>query len=380
MRIIMFYHSLVSDWNNSSAHFLRGVTFELMTRGHDIRVYEPRDGSSLLSLQEERGDFATEGFKEAYPGLVSVFYDLAEIDLPGALDGADLVIVHERNDRDLVRRIGAARAGDPGLRLLFHDTNHRSVTDPQTMAAYDLSNYDGVLAFGESIRNIYIERNWAARAWTWHESADIRVFCAIPDVERQGDLVWVGNWADEQRTADFHEYLLGPIEILDLKARAYGVGYPPDAISALGKAGIWYAGWLPNYEVPEVFAGHAVTVHIPRRPYTQALPGIPSIRVFEALACGIPLVSAPWDDVEGLFSPGRDFLLARNGLEMNRHLRMLLEDETAAHELRFHGLRTVRAKHTCAHRVDQLLDICRELGLNVAAVHRPLPTPTIGDT
>lgn len=43
MRIIMFYHSLVSDWNNGGAHFLRGVAYELMTRGHDVQVYEPRD-------------------------------------------------------------------------------------------------------------------------------------------------------------------------------------------------------------------------------------------------------------------------------------------------------------------------------------------------
>jgi spore maturation protein CgeB len=46
---------------------------------------------------------------------------------------------------------------------------------------------------------------------------------------------------------------------------------------------------------------------------SRALPGIPTIRVFEALACGIPLVSAPWDDAEGLFRPGEDFLVARDG-------------------------------------------------------------------
>ena len=54
-----------------------------------------------------------------------------------------------------------------------------------------------------------------------------------------------------------------------------------------------------------------MTVHVPRRPYVEALPGIPTIRVFEALACGIPLVSAPWADSEGLFPPGRLPLVAR---------------------------------------------------------------------
>ncbi len=51
-------------------------------------------------------------------------------------------------------------------------------------------------------------------------------------------------------------------------------------------------------------------MHIPRRPYVESLPGIPTIRVFEALACGIPLISAPWSDSEALFRPEQDFWLA----------------------------------------------------------------------
>ena len=63
-----------------------------------------------------------------------------------------------------------------------------------------------------------------------------------------------------------------------------------------------------------------MTVHVPRRPYATALPGVPTIRIFEALACGIPLVSAPWSDCENLFTPGEDFLFASNGKEMRKHL------------------------------------------------------------
>ena len=77
----------------------------------------------------------------------------------------------------------------------------------------------------------------------------------------------------------------------------HGVRYPADArASACGCAGISYGGWIANADVPQAFARHRVTVHVPRRPYVAALPGIPTIRMFEALACGIPLVSAPWDD------------------------------------------------------------------------------------
>jgi spore maturation protein CgeB len=104
-----------------------------------------------------------------------------------------------------------------------------------------------------------------------------------------------------------------------------------------------------------------MTIHVPRRPYATALPGIPTIRMFEALACGIPLVSAPWLDEEGLFGPD-DFLRAANGEQMTAQLRRLQQDKQLIDELRARGLETIRTRHTCAHRVDELLVI-------IAAVH-----------
>jgi spore maturation protein CgeB len=93
------------------------------------------------------------------------------------------------------------------------------------------------------------------------------------------------------------------------------------------------------------------------------LPGIPTIRPFEALGCGIPLICSPWRDVEGLFESGKDYLLANDGAEMASHLLTLLADDQRRRELSIRGRRTVLARHTCAHRVDELLEICRELGL-----------------
>jgi spore maturation protein CgeB len=111
------------------------------------------------------------------------------------------------------------------------------------------------------------------------------------------------------------------------------------------------------------FAAHAVTVHIPRRPYVRWLPGIPTIRPFEAMACGIPLVSAPWDDVEGLFRRDVDHLVAHSSREMELLLDEVLHDQALAASLREQGLATIHARHTCAHRVNELSTICEELGL-----------------
>lgn len=371
MRITMFYHSLLSDWNHGNAHFLRGIATELQARGHHVEVYEPRLGWSLQNLFAERGAQPLIDFQDAYPGLISTLYDPEYINLDAALRDTDLVIVHEWNEPELVTRIGehhAASAFSEGreYRLLFHDTHHRCVTDPQSLGRFDLSHYDGVLAFGDIVRELYLVYGWARRAWTWHEAADTRIFHPYYDVEPEGDLVWVGNWGDDERTAELQEFLIDPVRELRLQATVRGVRYPDSALQRLKHAKIRYGGWIANYDVPRLFAAHRVTLHVPRRPYVQALPGIPTIRVFEAMAAGIPLVCSPWNDCEHLFSPGEDFLVARDKGEMKGHLRALLHDDAMARQLATNARRTILARHTCAHRVDELLGICAELGLNTA--------------
>jgi spore maturation protein CgeB len=362
VQFVLFYHSLVSDWNHGNAHFLRGIVRELRARGHEVALYEPADGWSRSNLLADHGERAIAEFEAAFPGVRSTTYDLPSLDLDRALEAADVVIVHEWNAPELVARIGRHRAAGGAYRLLFHDTHHRSVSAPHLMQAFELDAFDGILAFGEVVRELYLRRGWARRAWTWHEAADVRLCRPIETERREGDLVWVGNWGDGERTGEFEDYFLDPARRLQLAARVYGVRYPEHALRALAVAGISYGGWLPNHRVPEVFARFAVTVHVPRRPYVRALPGIPTIRVFEALACGIPLVSAPWDDVEGLFGPD-DMLFAADAEQMVRYLCAVLADRDLAQTLAQNGLATIRARHTCGDRVDQLLGICAELGV-----------------
>jgi spore maturation protein CgeB len=260
-----------------------------------------------------------------------------------------------------VARIGAHRAANGGYVLLFHDTHHRSVTDRDGIAAYDLRHYDGVLAFGDVIRDAYLANGWARRAWTWHEAADARRFKPVPDEPTEGDLVWIGNWGDEERSAELREFLIEPVARLGLRTRVYGVRYPAEARRLLADAGIEYGGWLPNFAAPQVFARFRMTVHVPRRPYLEALPGIPTIRPFEALACGIPLVSARWTATAGLFTPGADFLYAADGAEMTRQLSRLRDHDALRARVASHGRRTVLARHTCAHRAGELLAIVHAL-------------------
>ena len=361
MRIVMFYHSLLSDWNHGNAHFLRGVASELQRRGHEVAVYEPEGAWSLENLLADQGVAPLEAFHRAYPGLTSHVYRPERPVLERAVADADLVLVHEWNSHELVREIGRLRRDGGRFRLLFHDTHHRAVSDAEAMARYELDDYDGVLAFGEVIRDLYLRKGWAANAWTWHEAADVRVFQPDLSVRAEHDVAWIGNWGDGERSQELREFVFDPVKQLGLSGHVHGVRYPPEAREAVLASGLVYRGWLANFAAPAVFARHRVTLHVPRGPYVRMLPGIPTIRPFEALACGIPLISAPWDDTEGLFTAGRDYLVATSGAAMRRHLRDLLNDPRMAAELSAHGLATIHARHTCGHRVEQLLAIHHDL-------------------
>lgn len=361
MKIVFFCHSLLSDWNHGNAHFLRGVATELIHRGHTVDIYEPEDAWSLRNLLAEHGSQSIADFQTTYPLLRSSRYDPATLDLDRILGGAGMVLVHEWNTHELVRDIGAHHARTGSYVLLFHDTHHRALTAPEEMRRYDLTHYDGVLAYGNVLRDHYLAERWTARAWTWHEAADVRIFHPMPEVSRERDLVWIGNWGDEERTSELFEFLIRPARDLHLSATIFGVRYPEEGRAALREAGIEYGGYLPNFRAPLEFARSRFTIHVPRRPYVQTLRGIPTIRPFEALACGIPLISAPWEDVENLFRPGCDYLVARDGGEMRAQIETLLGDPALAATLSRNGIETIRSRHTCAHRAEELLSIYRTL-------------------
>ncbi len=106
MRIVFFTHSLRSDWNHGNAHFLRGVAVELQQRGHTVDVYEPADSWSARNLADSYGEDALDAYREKYPSLQPHVFDSATLDLSRELESADLVLVHEWNDAELVARLG----------------------------------------------------------------------------------------------------------------------------------------------------------------------------------------------------------------------------------------------------------------------------------
>ena len=237
-----------------------------------------------------------------------------DFDLDEALDGATLVLVHEWNEPSLVAHIGSHRKRSGAYTLLFHDTHHRWVTDPEAMSRYDLSGYDGVLAFGASLSPKCIGGMAGDAVFGCGTK---RLMCAgssppLPNKKEISSGSATGAMMNARLSCT--NFLFEPVQRLRLKARIHGVRYPDDAQRALVVRGHRVRGL--GAELSKCH-GSSRDLSSDRPCSSPAVldraSGVPTIRIFEALACGMPLVSAPWSDSEGLFTPGEDFLFARTG-------------------------------------------------------------------
>jgi spore maturation protein CgeB len=367
LSIAYFAHSWVSDWNHGNAHFLRGLARELIRTGHKVRCYEQLGSWSLTNLVRQEGTRAIEAvddFRARFPELDIHFYNndsTLESFLAAELRGVDVVIIHEWNEPRVVNAALALKEKYKFL-ALFHDTHHRAYSSPRDILRFQMHLFDGVLAFGDAIRRIYQDGFGITNVWTFHEAADTSSFSPL-ELEKQQDVVWIGNWGDEERTKELIEFLIEPA-LAEPKRRTvvHGVRYPEHALQMLAEAGIDFRGYVPNLKSPEVYGRSKMTIHVPRKQYTNGLSGVPTIRVFETLACGIPLLCAPWSDTENLFRPNADYLVLPDGDAMKAEIEHLLKDDAARRQLAANGLETVRLHHTCAHRAEQLDSILAELG------------------
>ncbi len=363
-RIAYLAHSLRSDWNNGNAHFLRGLLRSVVALGHQVQIFELAANWSTQNLaQEPNGARSLATFHSTYPDLAITTYPAdAGTDLwQQLLAKVDVVILHEWTTPEVIQILLSLRP-ICGFTLLFHDTHHRASSAPEEIDRLCISRFDGVIAFGNVLRDIYRTRFKIEHVWTLHEAADTTVFHP-PGNNRtpQQEVVWIGNWGDDERSGEIREFLLDPAAASrSTRFTIYGVRYPEVGLHALAQAGVRYGGYLPNLDAPEVYARSRLTVHIPRREYATTMIGIPTIRVFEALGCGIPLISAPWQDAEQLFRPG-DMTWVPDGATMQREIARLLAEPERASDQAARGLETILARHTCRHRALQLSAICDEV-------------------
>jgi len=345
MKFVLFHQSFTSRWDHGNIRFLRSIARTLDRRGHHVAMYQPGNGPIDRSV--------------AY-GLRIDTFDHHLLDLDQALDGADAVIVHECNSRELIRYLGRRRSMGGNFQLIFYDTHHRAITMPNEFDHFDLDAFDAILAGAEILREAYVTRGWGRRVVTWHEAADARHFTPRPQATPDTDVVWIGNWDDHGCDRDFDNLVIGPVATLGLRARLYGVRCPGNSHARLHRHGIVFDGWIPDEQAPLALARGRAVIDVPHPVFRPSLPGAPTSRMFEALACGVPLLSAGWDDSEGLFHAG-SYLTVADSDECAVALMLLMQDRDLAAGMAGIGLCSILARHTCDHRVAELMGFIESL-------------------
>jgi len=108
---------------------------------------------------------------------------------------------------------------------------------------------------------------------------------------------------------------------------------------------------LPPAEHAGFYNAQSLTLNVTRADMVRA-GWSPSVRLFEAAACGVPVVSDWWEGLDAFFLPDKEILIARSSEDVVRHLSSL--DEDRRREIGEAARTRVLNEHTAEHRADEL--------------------------
>jgi spore maturation protein CgeB len=351
MDIVILGLSITSSWGNGHATTYRGLVRELKARGHRV-----------LFLERDVPWYAENRDQPDSPHCRTELYESVgdlKRRFAGPVREADLVIVGSYVPEGV--RVGEWVTRAAGGVTAFYDID-TPVTlaklergDTEYLAPALVSRYDMYLSFtgGPTLRRIELKYG-AAAARPLYCSVDPTLYYPEPAAV-QWDLGYMGTYsADRQPALD--ELLLQPAR--RWPAGRFVVAGPlyPDTMT-------WPANVIRELHVPPrahraFYNAQRYTLNVTRA-HMVAAGYSPSVRLFEAAACGVPIISDAWEGLETLFAPGREILTARRPGDVLRALRDIPERERRAIGAR--ARRRVLAEHTSAHRAAELEEYVMEL-------------------
>jgi spore maturation protein CgeB len=336
--------SITSSWGNGHATTYRGLVRELARRGHRV-----------LFLEQDVPWYAAHRDLPRPPyGTTELYRDLADLDrrFRDRVRQADAVIVGsyvQRGEAVADWMLGHAR----GI-TAFYD-----IDTPVTLAKLARGDYeylhprqipcfDLYLSFtGGPILGRLEDELGARRARPLYCSCDPALYFPEEHATRW-DLGYLGTYSDDRQPA-VEALLLEPARRLpDRSFVAAGPAYPE---TIAWPANVDRFEHLPPGEHRAFYNRQRFTLNVTRADMREAGYS-PSIRLFEAAACGTPIVSDDWPGLSTFFEPGREILLAATAVEVERILRDVPEAERRRIGRR--ARRRVLAQHTAAHRAATL--------------------------
>ncbi|HYO55329.1 CgeB family protein [Archangium sp.] len=322
MKLVIFGLTVSSSWGNGHATLWRGLISALTARGHRVVFFERdqpfyaahRDllglpaGARLIlyASWEEALPHARRHLRDADAGMVTSY--CADGIEAGRLVLGSRVPVKSFYDMDTPVTLERAERGESVEYI-----------GPEGLGGYDLVlSYTGGEAL-TGLRRLLGARN----ALPLYGSVDPRVHFPVDGREHyRGDLSYLGTYAANRQQA-LERFFLEPAR--RLPERRFVIGgaqYPRDFAWT---PNLFFVQHLPPIEHPAFYCSSALTLNVTRAPMA-AMGWCPSGRLFEAAACGIPVLTDGWEGLDSFFRPGEEILIAHSTEDAVEALSLSPED------------------------------------------------------
>ena len=345
MKVVILGLSITSSWGNGHATNYRALARALAERGDE-----------LLFLERDVPWYAAHRDLPAPPWGETVLYDS-----PAALDAhraaaaaADLVIVGSFVPEGVEVAEWALRHA--GGAVAFYDID-TPVTleklahgDHEYLHPRAVPRFDLYLSFtaGPALAQLS-ERYGARRPEAFFCFVDPEAYRPLA-AEPLWELTYLGTYSSG-RQPGLHELLVEPaLSDPELRAVVAGPMYPPELA---WPANVERIEHLPPGEHPGFYCAGDWTLNI-TRPEMRALGHSPSVRLFEAAACGVPIISDTWPGIEAVLEPGREIVLAERREDVLAALARPAADRRAIGAA---ARERVLAEHTAQRRVERLHEL-----------------------
>jgi len=365
VRIVILGLTITSSWGNGHATTFRGLVRGLARRGHSVLFLE-RD----KPWYADHRDLPTPPYGDTrlYAGLEELQQRWA-----GAIKAADLVVVGSYVPDGIA--VGALVQ-----RLATGITAFYDIDTPVTLAALSddacdyltpalLRGFDLYLSFTGGPILQYLEGALgAAMARALYCSADPEVYRPDPDAAVSWDLGYLGTYSpDRQPTVD--ALLCQPA--LAWNAGRFVVAGPQYPGDVPWPGNVDRIEHLPPDRHRAFYAGQRFTLNVTRADMIRCGHS-PSVRLFEAACCGVPIISDWWAGLDAFFRPNEEILIASSAAEVLALLHTMTADRRRS--VAKAARARVLAAHTGDHRAAELEAYADEAA-RACALQRPRLRP-----
>jgi spore maturation protein CgeB len=351
LNIVIFGLSITSSWGNGHAVTYRALTKALAHRGHRVTFVERDMPWYRVSRDLTKADYCR----------IELYQELREIPARfGTLvsDG-DLVILGSFVPQGAI--IGDWITSKASGVTAFYD-----IDTPHTLTALEeggidyltpslIPRFDLYLSFtGGPTLDLIEELYGSPCARPLYCTADV----AVPGSTEQPkdwSLGYLGTYSNDRQSL-LDELLVTPARALpEAQFVVAGAQYPEALLWPENVARIEHC---PPNEHAAFYSRQRYTLNITRADMVAAGYS-PSVRLFEAAACGVPVISDCWDGLATFFSPGKEILTAGSAAKVRYLITELPEDRRR--EIAAAARRRYLASHTPVHRAKQIEEYYSEV-------------------